>query len=480
MNYGIIIKVTGYILLIEALLMVPSFMIAVYFGEPDAMPFLLCILVTALAGLICAVVKSTDKRIKTRDGLAIVVVGWLLASFFGSFPFFLSGSIPSFVDAFFETVSGFTTTGATILNDVEALPKGLMFWRSFTHWIGGMGILVFTIALLPAMGIGSFYIFKAETPGPTADKIMPRLSETAKTLYLVYLILTFIQIVLLKLGGMSLYDAALYTFGTVGTGGFSTKNAGVGAYDSVYLQMVIAFFMVLAGMNFSIYVNLLKGNLRDTFKSEELKLYLSIILTATVLIFGSLYFGKQENFGRALKDAFFQVSSIITTTGYTTVDFDLWPAFAKTVLFLLMFVGGCAGSTAGSIKVMRILVLVKVVKREIARIFHPRAMIQVKIGSRALPGETITGITGFFILYMLVFAAGVLVVSLEGLNMESTVSAVAATLGNIGPGFGAVGPMRNFSGFSNASKLMFSLLMLLGRLEIYTFLAFLAPRAWRE
>jgi len=480
MNFGIIKKILGTILILEALFMLPSFFISIYLDQIDKFPFLISIIITGIVGYILFRKKADSKVIKVKEGLAIVTFGWLSISLFGCLPFIISGSIPSFIDAFFETVSGFTTTGATIISDIEALPKGILFWRSFTHWIGGMGILVFTVALLPAMGIGGFQIFKAESPGPTADRFVPRIKDTAKLLYITYFSITIIEIILLSIGGMSLYDATVHTFGTVGTGGFSTRNSSIGAFNSTYIHIVISIFMLLSGINFSLYYALIKGKWRDVLRNQELKFYLGIVFTAIVLIGLNLAISSYDSISLAFKDALFQVSSIVTTTGYATANFDNWPTFSKSILFLLIFVGGCAGSTAGGIKNIRILVLLKLIKREIAKIFHPKAIIPIKNGNKKIQEETVSSITSFFVLYGLIFVVGTIVISLEGISLESSASAVAATIGNVGPGFGFVGPTRTFAEFNPFSKLLFSTFMLLGRLELFTVIAFIAPKTWRN
>ena len=480
MNYGAVIKVLGNLLMVEAGLMIPSLLVALKYNQYDKKAFLISILITGITGFIMSKSFKYKKDIKAREGLSIVAFGWILASFFGSLPFIISGSIPSWVDAFFETVSGFTTTGATVVDNVEALPMGILFWRSFTHWIGGMGILVFTIALLPTLGVGGFQIFKVESPGPRPDRIVPRVRDTAKILYITYFIMTILEVVLLLFGGMNLFDSLVNTFGTVGTGGFAIKNASIGAYDSTYIHLVIGIFMALSGVNFSLYYLLYKGKWKEVIKDGELKLYFGIIFTSTVLIALNINKDVYHNIGLALRDAFFQVSSIITTTGYATADFDKWPTFSKIILFLLMFVGGCAGSTGGGITSIRILVLLKLIKREISKIFHPRAVIPIKIGDKVVPSDVVSSITSFFALYMTIFVIGTLAISLEGIDFESSMGAVAATLGNIGPGLGLVGPTRTYSQFSHLGKLLLSLLMLLGRLELFTIIALFAPSTWNK
>ncbi len=480
MNYGIVLRVLGSILKLESILMIPSLLIALYANQIDKFAFLISILITGSLGFALTINRNYDRHINPKEGLAIVSIGWILISIFGALPLYISGSTPTYIDALFEIVSGFTTTGATVIPNVEALSLGVLFWRSFTHWIGGMGILVFTLVLLPALGIGGFQIFKAESPGPIAGKIAPRIKDTAKILYGIYFTITTIQVILLKLGGMSLFDSLVYTFGSVGTGGFATKNASVGAYNSNYIHLIIGIFMVLSGVNFSIYYSLFKRKWKDILADEELKLYLVIILLAVVAIGINLYQTSYTNLGLAFKDSFFQVGSIITTTGYSTADFDLWPTFSKAILLLLMFIGGCAGSTAGGMKVVRILVILKLIKREVLKIFHPRAMSPVKLNSRVLPNETIAGIYSFAGLHIIIFAVSTILISLEGVDLVSAMSSVIATLGNVGPGFGFVGPTQTFYGYSQISKLFFSFLMLLGRLELFTLVALLAPKNWKR
>ncbi len=480
MNYGIVTKVLGNLLMLEAFVMLPSLFISMYFRQADTMAFAISIFITCSIGYIMKSVPNVNNKssIKAKEGFVIVSLGWIFFSFFGSMPFIFSGSIPSIIDAFFETVSGFTTTGATIIEDIEILPKGILFWRSFTHWIGGMGILVFTVAILPTMGVGSFKIYKAESPGPIHEKIVPRVKETAKILYTTYITITILEIVLLSLGGMSLYESMTHTFGTVGTGGFSTKNASVGAFDSTYIHIVISIFMIIAGTNFSLLYELYKGKWRDVLKNEELRLYLGIIAFSVVFIAININTSIYNNIGRSFEDSFFQVSSIITTTGYGTANFDEWPTFSKGILFLLMFIGGCAGSTGGGIKNIRILVLLKLIKREMSKIFHPRAIISVKLGQKIVPSDTLASIASFLALYLVIFSMGTLIISLEGIGLVSSASAVVATLSNIGPGFDFVGPTQNYAQFSSFSKLFLSWLMLLGRLELFTMFILLNPKFW--
>lgn len=480
MEFGIIVSVLGLLLLVEAGLMIPALLVSYYHSGNDTMAFVWSILITALVGFIFYRFFESKKVLRAKEGLTIVALGWVLVSVFGSLPFILSGSIPSIVDAFFETVSGFTTTGASILTDVEILPKGILFWRSFTHWIGGMGILVFTIALIPKLGGGSFQIFKVESPGPRPDRIVPKVSDTAKVLYTTYLAITLTQIVFLLFGGMSLFDSTLHTFGTVGTGGFGIKNDSVGAYDSHYIHMVIGTFMILAGVNFSLYYSLFKGKWKEVIKDQELRLYIGIIITAILLITLNINQALYENIWIAMRDAFFQVASIITTTGYSTVDFNQWPEFSQMIIFALMFMGGSAGSTAGGIKMVRVLVIFKQIKREIAKIFHPRAVIPIKIGNKVVSDETVSSIFSFLGIYIMIFIIGSILLSLEGFGFETSVTATISALSNIGPGLALVGPAESYSIFSNAGKLLLSFLMLLGRLEFFTIIALLAPSTWKK
>ncbi|OLS01525.1 TrkH family potassium uptake protein [Tissierella creatinophila] len=480
MNYGIVLRVLGILLIIESSLMAPSLLISLYEGEHDFYPFLITIIITLIVGIILSRKKGKDNLISAKDGLAIVALGWLSISILGAMPLFLAKSTPTYIDAFFEIVSGFTTTGSSVIENVEILPKGILFWRSFTHWIGGMGILVFTIALLPALGVGGFQIYKAESPGPIAGKMAPRIKDTAKILYITYFSITILQVILLLFGKMSLFDALLHTFGTVGTGGFGIKAESVGYYKSSYIHIVIAVFMVLSGVSFSLYYSLYRKKIRDVIKNEELGLYLGIVISSTLFIAINLYMTNYGKISLSLRDSFFQVASIMTTTGYSTADFDLWPSFSKGILVLLMFIGASAGSTAGGIKVIRILVMFKLIKREILKIFHPRAIIPIRNDGRVLSNEVIAGIYSFIALYMVIFSLSTLLVTLEGVDLVTASTSVIATLSNIGPGLALVGPTRSFALYSGATKMLLSFLMLLGRLELFTIIALLAPKNWRR
>lgn len=479
MNFGIVIRVVGFLLMVEAAFMFPSLLIAIYTDGEDKIPFLIAILISAGLGFILSRKENYKNQIGAKDGLAIVSLGWVMASIIGAIPLYLSDSTPTYIDAFFEIVSGLTTTGATVISDVESLPQGVIFWRSLTHWIGGMGILVFTVALLPALGIGGFQIYKAESPGPVAGKIAPRIKDTAKILYKTYTIITLCLVILLLIGKMSLFESLIYTFGTVGTGGYSNKNNSLAFYDSSYIHWVIGIFMVLSGINFSLYYSLYKKRFKEVFKDGELRLYLGMIFGATLAIAINLLLTSYSDFGVAIRDSFFQVSSLMTTTGFSTVDFDLWPNFSKGILLLVMFIGGSAGSTAGGTKVIRILVMLKLIKREITKIFHPRAVISLKDNDKVISDDTVINISSYFALYFLIFIISTLLVSLEGIDLISAGSSVLATLNNVGPGLGFVGPTRTFGEFHQITKLLFSVLMLLGRLELFTIIALFAPKHWR-
>ena len=480
MNYKIILKILGYLLIIIAFSMIAPLIISMVTHQNDMKAFVISIVLTALTGFILSRIKIIKRRINTREGIAIVTLGWIIVSLFGALPFYISGSIPSYVDAFFETVSGFTTTGATIINDIEVLPMGILFWRSFTHWIGGMGILVVAVAILPLVGAGGFQIFKAESPGPITDKIAPKIKDTAKILYITYIIISLLEFILLMFGGMSPFESAVHTFGTLGTGGFSTRNASVGGFNSSYIFIVISIFMIMSGTNFSLYYLLFKGKWKDVIRNSELKFYLGIIVVAVALITINMNINLYHNWFESFKHSLFQVSSIITTTGYTTFDFDQWTTFSKSILFLLMFIGGCAGSTGGSIKVVRILALVKLVKKELVMILHPRAVVAVKFDDKPVSESSLLNISGFFMLYILIFAIGSVIISYEGIGLVGATSAVAATLGNVGPGFGFVGPTQTYSEFSDFSKILLSFFMLLGRLELFTVIAMLTPNFWKN
>lgn len=478
MNGRMISYTVARMLMLEALLLVLPAVVAVVYGEP-VVPYLSTMLLVVLAGLAISPQRPRDMTLYARDGFAVVALTWLLMSAFGALPFVFSGDIPNFVDAFFETVSGFTTTGSSILRAVEPLSRAGLFWRSFTHWVGGMGVLVFVMAIVPLTDARGMHVLRAEMPGPTAGKLVSRMSDTAKILYGIYLVMTVILIVLLMAGGMNWFDASVHAFGTAGTGGFSSRNASIGAYDSIYFDVVISIFMLLFGVNFNLYYFLLIGRVREAFRSEELRVYLGIVAASVAAITANIVH-LYGSVGTALRHALFQVSTIITTTGYATVDFDQWPTFSKTILVLLMFIGACAGSTGGGIKVVRIVTLVKASFSDMRRMVHPNAVVTVRVEGKPLSERAVRGVQVYLSVYLLVFAASVLLVSLEGFDPITTFTSVAACINNIGPGLAVVGPTGNFADFSIWGKLLLSFDMLVGRLEIFPMLLLFSPSIWNQ
>lgn len=478
MKFSIVCYVLGWALNIEALCMILPFICSIAYDEPIKWVFPLCALFCAVLGVPLVLKSPKNKTMYAKEGLVSVALSWIVISIFGALPFVISGSIPSFIDALFETASGFTTTGATILTDVEALPKSMIFWRSFTHWIGGMGVIVFLVAILPASGGDTFHLVRAESPGHSVGKLVPRVSVTAKLLYLIYIGLTLIQIILLIAGGLDLFEASTLTFGSVGTGGFAIKNSGLADYSS-YVQIVVTVFMTLCGIDFSFYYLILMKKVKNAFKMEEVISYLLIILAATALItFNTV--DMYTSVGETIKHSAFQVASIITTTGYSSVDFDLWPQFSKTILVLLMFCGACTGSTGGGIKVSRITLLFKSIIKEIKVLTHPKSTVKVKYNGKVLEHETLRGINVFFVAYMLIFGVALLIISLDNFDFTTSFTAVAATIGNIGPGLAKVGPTCSFALFSPLSKIVFTIIMIIGRLEIFPILVLLSKTTWKR
>lgn len=481
-NFSSVVKIMSILFIVLGVSMVPALLVAfIYDEQTSIMAFVVtmihCIGVGAVFGKIY---RITDlKKLKERDCYLIVSLCWIISSAVGALPFVMSGAIPSFADAFFETCSGFSTTGCSILTDIEALPKSMLFWRSFTHWLGGMGIIVFVAALLPSIGIKGQVIASAETPGPTLDKIAPRFSDSARHLYWVYLLFTVVEVVLLMLGGMNVYDAFIHTFGTVGTGGFSSYNDSIAHFDSFYLQWVIIVFMLLSGINFNLYFVLIKRGIKNFFKDAELKLYLTVVGVIILLVFANVMLsGYGETFGKTFTDSAFQVVSTVTTTGYSTHDYDLWPTFSKMLIFILMVAGACSSSTGGGVKMIRVLVALKMIRRGVSLKLHPNRFIPVAIGNRAVAQEVATNITNYIFLYIAVIFGGSLVISLNGFDLITTISSVITCVGNVGPGFNLVGPSLNFSIFSNFSKTVLSFLMIAGRLELFTFFMLFSPHYW--
>ena len=478
MNYRMIAFAIGRILLTEAaLLMLPAVTALLYQESPG--PFLVPALILVVVGLSLGVRRPKRTAIYARDGFAVVALAWILLSAFGALPFVLSGDIPHYVDALFETVSGFTTTGATILPEVESLGRGVLFWRSFTHWVGGMGVLVFVMAILPMTDGHGMHLMRAEVPGPIAGKLVSRMSDSAKILYGIYLSMTLILIGLLVAGGMPLFDSCIHAFGTAGTGGFSCKNISVGAYDNAYFDVVIGIFMLLFGVNFNLYYFLLIRRFREVFRSEELRAYLLIVAAAVIIIAVDVN-AYYDSFLTSLRHAFFQVSSIITTTGYATTDFNLWPTLSKGVLVVLMFIGACAGSTGGGIKVSRVVIGLKSSLADMRKMLHPNAVTTVQFEEKPLTNQVIRGVQVYLSVYLVVFTASFLLLCLEDFDLVTTFTALATCINNVGPGLEVVGPMGNFSSFSDWGKLLLSFNMLVGRLEIFPMLLLFAPSIWKR
>ena len=481
MNFKLIIRVLGFLIFVEGVAMLLALAVALIYGENDTTAFLISsgiCLVTG--GIIAWLTNGAKKDIGKREGFIIVALVWVVFSFFGSLPYILSNSIPNFTNAFFETISGFTTTGSSILSDIEALSHGILFWRSISQWLGGMGIIVLSLAILPVFGIGGMQLYVAEVPGPAPDKISPRIRQTAKTLWIIYLGFTVTEIILLWIGGMTFYDAVCHSFTTMATGGFSTKQASIAHWSSPFIQYVIILFMFFAGTNFTLSYLVLKGKFKSVFKDEEFKYYGIFILSFTAIIFTGLLITSQLGVEHAFRDSLFQVVSIITTTGFATTDYLLWTPFLTILIFILFFFGGSAGSTGGGIKIMRIVILLKNSYYELRRMIHPHAIIPVKFNKHSVDAKIVTNVLAFFMLYIIIFALSTIVFTLIEPDMESAMGAVATSLGNIGPGLGNVGPAENFLHVSPIGKWFLSFLMLLGRLELFTILVLFSPTFWKQ
>lgn len=476
MNYGMIRYILGCILNFEAIFLLLPCMVAAVYHETAGYSCLVAVFLCFVLGRILCIRKPEKRTIYAREGFVIVAFGWMVLSFFGALPFVFSGAIPSLIDALFETVSGFTTTGASILSDVESLPKCLLFWRSFTHWIGGMGVLVFVMAVLPLSGGNSIYLMKAESPGPSVEKLMPKVKGTAFMLYAMYIVITVIEFLVLVLGKMPVFDSIVLTFGTAGTGGFAIRSDSIGSYTD-FQQIVITVFMILFGVNFNVYYLLYRKKRRQALKNTEVWVYLLIISSAVLLIsvnirdiYGSVF--------ETVKHSAFQVASIITTTGYATVDYEIWPVFSKTILVVLMFVGACAGSTGGGMKVSRIIILAKAMGKELDYIIHPHNIRKISMDRKQVEHTTVRSVNVFLVAYCVIFIGSILILSLENLDMTTNFTAVAATLNNVGPGLSLVGPAKNFELFSGFSKLVLIFDMLAGRLELFPILVLFYPRTW--
>ncbi len=482
MNFKMMGRFIARIIAIEGIFLLPALIISLVRGEWDAVQGFAYTLgiILVLSGLLTLICRKAGRLFGEREGLVCVGLSWVALSILGCLPFFLSGQIPNFIDALFETVSGFTTTGASILSDVESLPKGLLYWRSFTHWVGGMGVLVFLLAISTGgeQGKGfTMHLMRAESPGPDVGKLVPKMKQTATILYAIYIVMTVVNVIFLLAGKMDPLDAVCTAFGTAGTGGFGVRNDSMASY-SPYIQNVTTVFMFLFGVNFSCYYLLLLKQFKSVFKDEELRVYIGIALTAVILIVINTYSLYKDIFV-TVRHAAFQVSSIMTTTGYTTTDFDQWPAFSKGILLMLMVIGACAGSTGGGFKVARLLLVFKILRRNIRKILNPRKVMVVRNNGRAVDEKVLDNTNAYLAAYVIIVVVCYLIISLDGFSIGTNISAVLACFNNIGPGMEAVGPMMNFSCYGNISKLFLSIAMLAGRLEIFPILVLLSRSTWR-
>jgi len=477
-----VLRFIGLLVFFLGLSMALALLVSVLYKEPSAWDLAASMVITCVAGLLIFLCTKGEEisNLSHRDGVAIVTLGWFVAGAVGTLPFLVSGSIDNFTDAYFESVSGFTTTGASILSDIEKLPKGILMWRSIISWLGGMGIIVLSIAILPFLGIGGMQLYKAEVPSPVVDKLKPRISDTAKVLWKVYILLTVIQILLLLGGGMSLFESVCHAFCTMPTCGFSPLNKSIGHYDSPYFDGVIIVFMILAAMNFSLHYRLLKGDVGIFGKDSECRVFLILFGVLALLVTWDIYGTVYPSLIQSFRYAAFQVSSLMSTTGFVTADYDTWPSLSKCLLVLSMFCGGMAGSTAGGIKTVRLIVMAKHAYEELFRIIHPHAVRAVKLGGKPVPADVLSSIWGFFFLYLTYYMISTLILAAVGLDPISAFSAVAACIFNVGPGLGAVGPTQNYLGMPFLGKWVLIIGMILGRLEIYTVIVLFMPEYWRK
>ncbi len=478
MNYRMLRYLLGCILLIEAILMLLPLATAMIYKE-DILPFVYTICMLLVISVPCVILKPKNTHIYAREGFVCVSAAWILLSVFGALPFVFSGAIPSFIDALFETVSGFTTTGATILPAVEGLPHGILLWRSFTHWVGGMGVLVFMLAILPSAGGEAIHLMRAEVPGPTKGKLVPKMRKSALILYGIYIVLTCIEVIALLLCGLPLFDSIVNSFATAGTGGFSVLNNSIAGYANPAAEWVIGIFMVLFGINFNLFFFILIGKVKDALKSEELRVYFGIIAIAVIAISINTY-QIIGNLGDTVRTAFFQVSTIITTTGFATVEYNNWPVLSKTILTLLMITGACAGSTAGGLKISRIIIVFKNIFREIKHMIRPRSVNVVRLDGEVVPNETLRSATGYLTVYMLAIVICVVLIAVDGYSMETNITATLSCINNIGPALGDIGAMGNFSVYSDFSTVVLTFAMLFGRLEFVPMIVFFSPYAWKK
>ncbi|MBE6600502.1 MAG: TrkH family potassium uptake protein [Ruminococcaceae bacterium] len=480
MNYRMIGYLLGIVLLIEAGLMLIPATVSLIYGEAT-MPFLATVAILLAIAIPLTVKKPKNTRIYARDGFITVASAWILLSAFGALPFVIGGAIPNYIDAFFETVSGFTTTGSTILREVESLPRGILFWRSFTHWVGGMGVLVFMLAILPSDNGRAMYLLRAEVPGVTKGKLVPKMRQSALILYGIYVVLTVIEAICLLCTGMPLYDSLVNAFATAGTGGFSVKDGSIGAYGNPAAEWVVAVFMLIFGINFNIYFLLLVKRFKDILKSEELRIYIIICTVATAVIAANICTSISGlGVADSIRAAFFQVTAIISTTGFSTADFNLWPSLSKTVLLIFMFLGACTGSTSGGLKISRVILVIKNAFRSVRKTISPRSVSVVRLEGEVLSEDTVKSASNHITVYLSILMISTMLISIDGFDFETNFTAVLSCISNIGPGFGAVGPMGSFADYSYFSKLLLSLVMLAGRLEFIPILVLFSPSAWKK
>ena len=485
MRWRYVLHIIGALVACMGMTMVLPLGWGLWYDDGTATPIALSMFITMAVGSLLFLGlrnRAYKSSVMThREGMAIVALGWFAAGAFGGLPFLLGGTFESVVDCVFESLSGFSTTGSSVLTNIETVPRGLLFWRSLTHWLGGMGIIVLSLAILPFLGIGGMQLYKAEVPGPSPDKLKPRIKDTALTLWKVYVLFSAIETVLLMFGGMDLFDALCHTFGTMATGGFSTKNASVAGFDSAYIDYVITVFMLIAGVNFSLHYLLLKWRPAEMFKDPEFRVFCGLALVFTVVITVFVYLaGNYATIGDAVRYTSFQVASILTTTGFATADYELWPGIAQAILLICMFIGGCAGSTGGGMKVMRIMLLFKQSYQELFRLIHPRSVTHVKMGKTVVKEDVISGVEGFFALWLGLLVLAAFVVAATGVDVVTSFAAALACIGNIGPGIGGVGPTDNFAWLPDTAKWVLTFCMVLGRLEIYTVIILFVPEFWRK
>ena len=480
MKHNIVLNTLGSILLFLGISMIFPLLYALYYHEKATSAFIISMIITVTVGILLKKLFSPLEPIRIKEGFAIACLGWIVAAAFGALPFMFAGTFTNFIDAYFESMSGFTTTGATVIAAIEGNPYSILFWRDFIQWLGGMGIIVLVVAILPPLGVGGMQLFKSEVPGPEPDRLKPKIKDTAKLLWRVYIVISALEVGCLYLSGMSLFDALTNMFGTMATGGFNPRNLSIAAYGNPFIEIIITFFMLIAGANFSLHYKVLHGDIKSLFKDKEFIFYCGIILFSIFAISTELRLYVYKSVFTALRYATFQVVSIITTTGFVTADFDTWPAFSKTILLVLMFIGGCAGSTGGAIKNIRIMLLLKQAAREFKKLIHPQAITPIRLGNKTISEEVMRNITSFFFLYIFIFVICSFIMSALGLDMVSASASVAATLGNVGPGLGIVGPTKTYALIPPLGKIVLTICMLLGRLEIYTVLVLIVPEFWKK